>query len=170
MQVYFDGYRPGALGQFTTLQTQTYAALFGFELPFEARIAHEMAAFLSRYAPKHDLFRTVWGEQGQLLGGITVDGGDTQAGLAHLRWFILAPGARGLGLGRRLLAQAMDFANGSGAEGLFLTTVHGLDAARHLYQQAGFSCVWSERATGWGREMEEQRWEMRFTRATSAEQ
>jgi GNAT superfamily N-acetyltransferase len=165
MDAVLDGYRPGALAQLVALQTSYYARELGFGLPFETRVASEMAAFLRRFNPAHDLFRLAWGSQDAVLGGITLDGGDAEAGLAHLRWFIMADAARGQGLGRRLLEEALRFAHRSGADGVFLTTVQGLNPARHLYEQAGFVCVQAQQAAGWGRLIEEQRWELRFSAA-----
>jgi hypothetical protein len=64
-----------------------------------------------------------------------------------------------------LLEEALRFAHRSGADGVFLTTVQGLNPARHLYEQAGFECVQAQQAAGWGRLIEEQRWELRFSAA-----
>ncbi len=163
MQTHLNGYQPGALAQLVGLQTAYYARTLGFGLAFETRVAAEMADFLRRFTPTHDLFRVAWGPQNSVLGGITLDGGDCQHGLAHLRWFILAECARGQGLGRRLLAEAVDFARQTGQQGIYLTTVDGLQAARHLYEQAGFVCVEANSGISWGRVIEEQRWELHFS-------
>ena len=62
---------------------------------------------------------------------------------SQLRWFLLDPSVRGLGLGKKLLQEAITFAEQTGYASMFLWTVSALKAAGHLYQAAGF-----ERAAG----------------------
>ena len=57
---------------------------------------------------------------------------------AHLRWFILDPHYQGQEIGRRLMNEAMSFCKQRGFRRVYLTTFAGLNAARHLYEQAGF--------------------------------
>jgi len=158
-----DGWRPGIIGELVSLQARYYAHHWGFGSRFEAKIASEAALFLDRYDPRVDLL--AWfGDAERLVGSVTVDGGDPlrPEDLAHLRWFILDDEARGQGLGRRLMARALDFARGSGRAGVYLWTFAGLDAARHLYDQAGFRLVEELPGETWGTRVTEQRFELRF--------
>ena len=56
----------------------------------------------------------------------------------YIRSMAVLPGARGRGVGRRLLAQAEAFAISRGARRLSLTTTPFLTAAIRLYEGAGF--------------------------------
>nr|WP_281419548.1 GNAT family N-acetyltransferase [Falsiroseomonas tokyonensis] len=116
-------------------------------MPFEAKVAAELGAFAASL-PRADsrLFLALDG-QGSVQGGLALDGREGRR--ARIRWFILAEPARG-GLGRRLLAAALDFADARGVEEVWLTTFAGLEAARRLYESAGFSLVKEEPETGWG--------------------
>jgi len=156
-----SAYAPGALSQIVGLHMRYYAPAWGFGLPFETKLAVEIGGFLQRYDPERDLFLCVW--RGDcLMGSITLDGGDIENGLSHLRWFIVSDAARGTGLGGKLIAQAVHFAREKNHDGIFLTTFSGLDAARHLYEKAGFKLVNESDIDQWGGGVREQRFELRF--------
>ncbi|MCQ4160739.1 helix-turn-helix domain-containing GNAT family N-acetyltransferase [Roseomonas sp. GC11] len=158
------GYRPGLFGRLLELQARHYAATAGFGAAFEARVAAGMAEFVPRLGQggggqDGGLGRNqVWAalRQGEVVGGIAIDGEDLGENLAHLRWFILAPGLRGAGVGRRLLASALAFCDAAGFRETRLWTFRGLDAARHLYEAQGFTLLSEYPATTWGPPIPEQ--------------
>ena len=59
-------------------------------------------------------------------------------GAYELSKMAVAPGRRGRGIGRRLLAGTIDYARGIGATSLFLGSNSKLADAVHLYEQFGF--------------------------------
>ena len=157
------GWRPGLLGDVVALQARYYSAAWGFGRYFEAKLARELAAFAGRYDPSQDLILSV--EDGaRTTGSITIDGSDPAApgGLLHLRWFILGEGSRGRGLGRALVEEALAFARASGRPGVYLWTFAGLDAARRLYDAAGFELVEEHQGDTWGTPVREQRFLLAF--------
>jgi uncharacterized protein YhfF/L-amino acid N-acyltransferase YncA len=157
------GYLPGAIGAVATLHAGFYGPQHGFGAYFEAKVAREFSEFVARFDPARDgLWLAV--ERGRVAGSIVLDGSEPAArahGHAHLRWFILADDMRGRGLGRRLLAHAMGFCRDRRMPLVYLNTFAGLDAARALYEQAGFRLVQEVEAQTWGRLMREQRFEWR---------
>ena len=60
---------------------------------------------------------------------------------AHLRWFIISDILRGKGVGRKLINRAIDFCKSKGYKKTYLWTFDGLNAARHLYENAGFKLI-----------------------------
>lgn len=157
------GYLPGAIGAVATLHAAYYGAQHGFGAYFEAKVAREFAEFVARFDPARDgLWLVV--ACGQVLGAIVIDGSEPAArahGVAHLRWLILADALRGQGLGRKLVDGAMAFCRRRAIPMVYLNTFAGLDAARALYEQAGFRLVQQVEAQTWGRSMREQRFEWR---------
>ncbi len=149
------GYRPGALGRIAELHSTYYAEHWGFGLFFEAKVATELAAFLQRYDAAHDRLWTAV-RRGRIIGSVAIDGSKAGAEGAHLRWFILAEECRGYGVGRRLLDEAIAFCRICGFGRIFLWTFAGLDAARHLYEAAGFRLEHEVSADQWGKTMREQ--------------
>jgi peptidyl-dipeptidase Dcp len=57
---------------------------------------------------------------------------------AQLRYFLIEPDYRGLGLGSKLLNLYMDFLHTCGYKESYLWTTHELTTAAWLYQRVGF--------------------------------
>ena len=150
-----EGYRPGLIGQIVSLHAETYSDWAGFGSPFEAKVASELAEFIGRLdRSANGLWHVT--EEGRLLGSIAIDGEDLGGGLAHLRWFIVDPRSRGSGIGKRLLARAIDAADQQGFAEIRLWTLKGLDAARTLYERSGFVLADEYQGDQWGRRITEQ--------------
>ncbi len=66
---------------------------------------------------------------------------------AELRWVVLAPEARGTGLGKRMITEAVSEARRLGFERLELDTFGALTTAAAIYRSVGFQLV-SEEADG----------------------
>jgi RimJ/RimL family protein N-acetyltransferase len=156
---------PGCLARIIALHADWYARHWGFGLPFEAKVAAELGEFAQALPhPDARLFLAL-DHASEVVGAIALDGRDRP--VARIRWFIVAEGARG-GLGRRLLAAALDFAGKRGFAAVWLTTFAGLDAARRLYERAGFRLVAEARDTSWGVRVAEQRFELLLPATTQA--
>lgn len=154
-----DGYRPGALAGIVALHMAYYARHWRFGLPFETKVAGELAAFLQRMQAS-DLFLVAY-DDGMPVASVVVDASDGGEG-AHLRWFIVGDTARGQGLGNRLLAQAVGHCDRQNCPSIWLTTFAGLEAARHLYERHGFALVQENEADQWHGGVREQRFERRL--------
>ena len=157
-EIIIDDYRPGALGRVCELQSAYYAREWDFGLPFETKVAGEMAEFLGRADWHRDLFK-IARMNDDIVGSITLDASAHDDGTAHLRWFVVADAARGKGLGKQLMGLVMDFARTQGIDKIYLTTFEGLDPARALYEKAGFELTASKPGETWGRKVVEQRFE-----------
>ena len=156
------GYRPGAIGRIVEMHAEYYSDNWGFGVFFESKVATELSAFLRRYDPATDGLWTVAAPGPGIVGSIVVDGGEGRGAPAHLRWFILAPAARGRGIGQRLLAHAVDFGRAKGFPGIYLWTFAGLDAARRLYEAAGFTLCEELADDQWGKIVTEQKFSLDF--------
>ncbi len=166
---FVEGWRPGVAGDVVALQARYYAREWGFGASFEAKLARGIGEFLARYDPAVDLVAS-FVDEGRVVGSVTIDGSDPDRpeDLAHLRWFILGDGSRGRGLGRRLVARALEFTRGTGRPGVYLWTFAGLHAARRLYDGAGFRVVEERPGETWGTRVLEQRLELRFRGADAS--
>lgn len=150
-------YLPGAIGTIGRLHGEYYAREHGFGVPFESKVTREFAEFCARFNPAFDGMWFVV-DRGSVHGSIVIDG-HGRAGTAHLRWFMLGDAIRGRGQGHRLMDAAMGFCQRAGHRHVYLNTFKGLDAARALYDRAGFRLVAEETGSTWGREVTEQRFE-----------
>ena len=153
------GYRPGLIADIVRLHADYYAREWGFGLPFEAKVAGELSAFMTGFRPGLDFFAAADDDSGTLLGTISLEAPAPDEPLAHLRWFITSDKARGTGLGRRLMDEAIAHADANGFPGIYLTTFDGLKPARHLYERFGFTLVAEEERDQWSGGVREQRFE-----------
>jgi GNAT superfamily N-acetyltransferase len=121
---------------------QTIAASHGVDWTLEAMIAEQQCQFFRQFDPSRD---RVWIalEGGGPRGALTIEGPRPETGrqATRLRFFILDESLRGRGLGRLMMKQAMLFCREQGYRRVFLTTLHGLDAAMRLYELYGFTQV-----------------------------
>ena len=152
----FTEFAPGSLGTIIALHGQHYAQNWGFGTFFEAKVAHELAAFAGRMA-SNDLVLLTYDDEG-LAASIVLDLNDPVSGErgGHLRWFICAERCRGTGIGRKLMDRAMSHADEHSNGNVWLTTFAGLEPARHLYESYGFTLTHEQEGEAWRTVVKEQ--------------
>lgn len=117
-----------------------------------------MGGLLSRLSPEN-LNDEVWAAilNNNIVGTVWMDGSSTlsknETKTARLRAFIVDSTIHGKGVGRKLLRAAMEWAGEKGFEEVELWTIKGLDAARKLYDGAGFLFVKEKMSEEWEREV-----------------
>lgn len=153
------GYAPGAIGRIAELHGKYYHDNWAFGLFFEAKVATELSSFLKRYDENRDGFWTI-SMDGFVEGAIVIDGSNTDSPGAHLRWFIMSDKLRGKGAGKQLIDYAIGFCRRKHYKRLYLWTFEGLDAAKHVYEKAGFRMVKQQKGDQWGTEVNEQLYEL----------
>lgn len=149
------GLRPGAVGRITEWHGAYYAQSWGLSAAFEIEVARELADFAEAYRPERDLMLLAV-RGGRMVGSVAI-AGDGWPDQARLRWFIVDPAEAGGGVGGRLLEGALAFCRDKGFAAVSLWTFAGLDAARRLYDRAGFRLAEEEPFDGWGRPVVRQR-------------
>jgi N-acetylglutamate synthase-like GNAT family acetyltransferase len=138
--------RPGDLGSIVHLHGTVYAREYGFDPTFEAYVAGPLAEFVRSRTDRDRLWIVERGDR--IVGCIAIVGATEKQ--AQLRWFLVDPSVRGLGLGKRLLHEAIAFSQRCGYESIFLWTVRALTAAARLYRSAGFEMVQERPGQQWG--------------------
>lgn len=79
---------------------------------------------------------------------------------AQLRWLLLDPELRGLGLGHSLVEEALDFCRAASYSHVFLWTVNTLPVAAKLYQSMGFKKTQELTHELWGSTVTEVKYEL----------
>jgi GNAT superfamily N-acetyltransferase len=148
--------RPGDIGAVVSLHGTLYAQEHGFDSTFEAYVAGPLAEFVFASSPRERLWLAE--RDGRLVGCIAIVAAASRT--AQLRWFLVDPSARGAGLGKRLLHEAVAFARACGNTSVILWTVSALTAAGHLYEAAGFRKVEESPGHLWGVDVVEEKYEL----------
>ncbi|MGB3068744.1 MAG: helix-turn-helix domain-containing GNAT family N-acetyltransferase [Ottowia sp.] len=151
-----QGYQPGLIARITEMHALYYAREWDLGQRFESVVASSLADFCNRLENTRSRIWTAQ-QDGEIVGSVALDGEDMGPGKAHLRWFILNDSARGGGAGKKLLNEALAFADQNGFTETHLWTFSGLHAARHLYEANGFTLAEEWPGTQWGKEVLEQR-------------
>jgi GNAT superfamily N-acetyltransferase len=147
--------RPGDVGGVVKMHGLLYRDE-GFDATFEAYVASPLAAFVLRGSPRERLWLAE--RVGTLVGCIAIVAESEP--VAQLRWYLVAPEARGHGLGTRLLTEAIGFSRDAGYERVILWTVSALETAARIYRAAGFTRVETVPGRRWGVDVVEEKYEL----------
>ncbi|MET0998069.1 MAG: GNAT family N-acetyltransferase [Marmoricola sp.] len=156
--------RPGDLGWVVMAHGEEYAEEFGWNTDMEALIARIVADYAARDDHQHDELReAAWIAEldGVRVGSVFCVASDDPS-VARLRVLLVTRAARGLGLGKRLVRECLDFAERAGYEQVTLWTNDVLASARRIYEEAGFVLVDEERHHSFGQDLTGQNWTLRL--------
>lgn len=147
--------KPGDIGYVLYLHGLLYAEEYGLEHTFEADVAASLSEFYSTFEPSQD---RLWlaENNGQITGSIAIVGRSELE--AQLRWYLIHPTNRGLGLGKALLDEAIMFCKERKYRTVYLWTFSELTKAIELYKLAGFELTEEKTHHIWGRKLIEQRY------------
>ncbi len=135
----------GDLGDIVALHGRAYEPVRGFGLSFEAFVARTLADFVL----DDGMLGRIWlAHRDDRLVGCTamVLRADKQG---QVRWVLVDPECRGIGLGRRLVESSLQYARDNGCTSIYLETTDGLPESQALYESLGFTVVSEEDAELW---------------------
>jgi peptidyl-dipeptidase Dcp len=146
---------PGDLGYVAYLHGKVYAEENNYNLNFEGYVLEGLAELARQYDPEKD---RVWicEQQQKIVGFLTA----MQRGEAvQLRYFLLLPECRGLGLGKKLMDSFMAFVKEKGYRSAYLWTTHEQETAAGLYIRHGFRLTEEKTSQHFGKELVEKKFE-----------
>src|SRR5580704_9141095 len=141
-------HQPGDMGWVVHRHGVLYAQDCHYDERFEALVAEIVAKFIENFDPKRE---RCWiaEKDGEIVGSVFLVKHSKR--VCKLRLLLVEPTARGMGIGRRLVAECVRFGGQAGYKKMVLWTQTELGAARHLYKEAGFRVVGRQRHNSWGR-------------------
>ncbi|MGH7002927.1 MAG: bifunctional helix-turn-helix transcriptional regulator/GNAT family N-acetyltransferase [Alphaproteobacteria bacterium] len=154
--VIYRGLQPGDLGRIIERQMVLYREDCGWDWTFEGLVCGIMGKFVAQFDPARE---DAWVAEhaGSMAGSIFLMKSDDPA-TAKLRLLYVEPAARGLGIGRTLVATCIDRARELGYRNLTLWTNDILVSARRLYQSFGFRLTAEEKHHSFGKDLVGQTW------------
>src|SRR5215470_1923553 len=149
--------RPGDMGWIVSRHGMVYSEEYGWDERLEALTAEIVAAFVRNYHPKRE---RCWiaEREGENVGSVLLMR-ETQD-IARLRLLLVEPKARGLGIGARLVEEALRFARDARYRKVTLWTQSVLTAARRIYERAGFKLIHRETHDTFGKKLIGETWEL----------
>jgi ribosomal protein S18 acetylase RimI-like enzyme len=150
---------PGDIGYIIHLHGHLYAAEYNYGLEFETYVAEGVLEFYKRFDPQQE---RIWicEHDHKIIGFLLLmHRGDTPRRTAQLRYFLIHPDYRGIGLGKKLMDLFMEFLHRSRYTAAYLLTTHELEAAASLYRRHGFNLTEEFKSSAFGKSVREQRYE-----------
>jgi peptidyl-dipeptidase Dcp len=137
-----------------------YGTEYGYGIQFEIYVTAGLHEFYKQYDPTKD---RVWicEHNKKMIGFLLLVHRDGNA--AQLRYFLIEPEYRGIGLGKKLMELYMEFLYGSHYRSSYLWTTHELTAVASLYKRHGFKLTEEKQSTAFGNPLREQRYDLLIT-------
>ncbi|MBL6751675.1 MAG: GNAT family N-acetyltransferase [Nevskia sp.] len=152
-----DRFEPGDLGELIRQHGVQNWRDYGFNTVHEAYCARIAADFVLNPAPGRS---RLWlaKRAGAVVGSVFIC--ECPGNAAQLRLLFVDAPARGLGLGRWLVEQAVDYCRQAQFARVFLWTVEGLERAGAIYASLGFVLTEDKPNQDWREQARELRYDL----------
>ncbi len=150
--------RPGDIGFVTYLHGELYKREYDYGIAFECYVAAGLNEFYQQYDPSNN---RVWmGEhQGNRIAFMLLM---NRGKAAQLRYFLIHPDYRGIGLGNKLMGLYLEFLKECKYKSSYLWTTRELDTAARLYTKFGFELTEEKESDAFGKHVIQNRYDLKI--------
>ena len=152
-------FEPGDLGHLIHIHGIQNRHDYGFNEIHEAYCARIATDFMLNPNPGRSRVWLTY-KDGRVNGSVFIC--ELPDDVAQLRLLFVDASARGLGLGRWLVEEAVRYCRKCGFKSMFLWTVEGLDRAQTVYTSQGFKATQTKPNKDWREEAREVRYDLSF--------
>ena len=148
--------QPGDIGYVVYMHGAIYGREYNYGIQFETYVAKGLCEFYETFDPQRS---RVWvcEHNNKMIGFLLLM---DRKEAAQLRYFLIEPDYRGIGLGSKLLNIYLDFLRECGYKESYLWTTHELTTAASLYKRFGFQLTQEKESTSFGKTLREQRYDL----------
>jgi GNAT superfamily N-acetyltransferase len=148
---------PGDIGSIIHLHGILYKKEYDYGVGFEAYVAGGLLEFYQNYNPERD---RIWicRHNYKIIGSLLLMHRD--ADMAQFRYFLIDPAYRGIGLGKKLMENFLEFLLKSHYKSAYLWTTEELKTAISLYKRYGFKLTEEKESTAFGKPVKEMRFDL----------
>ena len=146
----------GDVGYIMAMHGRLYHQEYGYTFQFESYVANSLGEFVEKYNPERN---RIWmcEHNDRMIGSLVLmDRGQA----AQLRYFLLEPEYRAIGLGTKLMELFMEFLRGCGFKSTYLWTTQQQATAAKLYKRYGYELTEEKPSTTFGVPLTEQRYDL----------
>jgi ribosomal protein S18 acetylase RimI-like enzyme len=147
---------PGDLGYIAYLHGLLYAKELGYGLNFEAYVLGGLQEFARQYDAKKD---RIWvcSHKEKIIGSLV---GFHRDDIVQFRYFIFLPEYRGIGLGKLLMNEFMEYMKEGECNKAYLLTTNEQQAAISLYTRYGFKLTEEKQSHAFDKPLIELRYDL----------
>jgi DNA-binding MarR family transcriptional regulator/ribosomal protein S18 acetylase RimI-like enzyme len=149
--------RPGDIGYITYMHGELYKTEYNYGITFETYVASGFEEFYKNYDPDKD---RVWiaEHNNRIVGFLLLINRENDT--AQLRFFLLDPAYRGVGLGKKMVRLFMQFFKDAGYKHCYLLTTSEQIEAANIYVKLGFKLTKEKDSAIFGKPLKEQRYDL----------
>ena len=151
-----NAFQAGDIGHIVWLHGVLYTKEYGWDHTFEAYVAGPLSEFAKSQTGRERIWLVE--RNNSIVGTVAIV--EVSEVVAQLRWLLVHPDLRGLGLGRYLVEEALKFCRDRGYRSVFLWTEGRLTAAARIYTSLGFKQNEAKTHSLWGTVVTEERYEL----------
>ena len=152
--------QPGDIGYVIHLHGYLYQKEYDYGITFETYVANGLIEFYTQYDEEKD---AVWiCEHDHIIIGFLLLI-HREKNTAQLRYFILEPGYRGIGLGKTLIELFMQHVKAKGFKHVYLWTTHEQEAAAAIYKKHGFKLKEKKYSEAFGKPLYEHKYVLQLS-------